>query len=136
MFVILSLYAAHNPSSFGSCGWTEFPTLRAFMEMCITNQFVFPPPTMFSKGSGGEAGTADLFLAAEAATTAHEREAILQLERHLAAATHQPTITEANSLLLAQLIAIDPKGPLRKPPPQVLESLQQINQVRNNVPYL
>ena len=95
MFVILALYAAHNPSTFGSFGWTDYPTLRAFMEMCITNQFVFPPPTMFSKGDGG---TADLFLAAEAATAAHEREAILQLERHLAAATHQPNITEAKMI--------------------------------------
>ena len=42
---MLLFYVAHNPSHFGPLAWESYPTLRAFMEMCITNQFVFPPPT-------------------------------------------------------------------------------------------
>ncbi len=46
MFIILTLYSAHNPAVLGSLAWEEYPTLRSFLEMCITNQFVFPPPTI------------------------------------------------------------------------------------------
>jgi hypothetical protein len=46
MFVILLLYSAHNPKSIGHVAWENYPTLRAFMEMCVTNQFAFPPPTI------------------------------------------------------------------------------------------
>ena len=44
-WLVLLFYVAHNPSHFGPLAWESYPTLRAFMEMCITNQFVFPPPT-------------------------------------------------------------------------------------------
>ena len=44
-WLVLLFYVAHNPSAFGPLAWESYPTLRAFMEMCITNQFVFPPPT-------------------------------------------------------------------------------------------
>ena len=43
---ILVLLCAHNPSDFGAVAWENYPTLRAMMEMCITNQFQFPPPTL------------------------------------------------------------------------------------------
>ena len=45
---ILVLLCAHNPSDFGGHAWKNYPTLRALMEMCITNQFQFPPPTLAS----------------------------------------------------------------------------------------
>ena len=45
---ILVLLCAHNPSGFGGYAWKNYPTLRALMEMCITNQFQFPPPTLAS----------------------------------------------------------------------------------------
>ena len=38
------------------------------------------------------------------------------------------TITESNSLLLAQLITNDPEGEFRRPPQSVLDSLAQANQ--------
>jgi len=45
-----------------------------------------------------------------------EKEQILEFEKHLAAGSTKATITEANSLLLPQLITMDPLGPARKPP--------------------
>ena len=47
---ILVLLCAHNPTDFGAYAWEKYPipTLKALMEMCITNQFQFPPPTFAS----------------------------------------------------------------------------------------
>ncbi len=45
-----------------------------------------------------------------------------------AATNNQHNITEANSLLLETLINMDPKGAIRRPPQQVLDELQKINQ--------
>ncbi len=118
---ILVLLCAHNPAEFGAVAWENYPTLRAMMEMCITNQFVYPPPTLAS----GE--QADELRAKDAQTAALEKQDVLQLETHLAAATNKATITEANSLLLAQLIANTPEGPFRRPPPAILEQLSQAN---------
>lgn len=36
VWLILLILAAHNPLSFGSLAWNKYPTLRMFMEMCIT----------------------------------------------------------------------------------------------------
>lgn len=55
----------------------------------------------------------------EARQTQVEREQILEFEKHLAAASTKATITESTSLLLPQLITMDPLGPARKPPPSV-----------------
>lgn len=59
--------------------------------------------------------------------TARERESILEFETHLAAASTKATITEQTSLLLPQLITMDPTGPARKPPMGVLEQLAALN---------
>lgn len=59
--------------------------------------------------------------------TARERESILEFETHLAAASTKATITEQTSLLLPQLITMDPTGPARKPPIGVLEQLAALN---------
>jgi integrator complex subunit 1 len=48
VWLILLILAAHNPMTFGNEVWNKYPTLRMFMEMCITNHFSFPPPTMAS----------------------------------------------------------------------------------------
>jgi len=124
MFIILTIYCAHNPADFGALAWKEYPIIRSFMEMCITNQFVFPPPTI---ASGEEA---EALKAAEMQTAAAEKQTILTFESHLAAATSQQhKITESTSLLLTQLISTDLKGPLRKPPQNVMTQLQQVNQM-------
>ena len=35
---MLLIMTAYNPEDFGTAGWKSYPTLRALMEMCITNQ--------------------------------------------------------------------------------------------------
>ena len=66
--------------------------------------------------------------AKEVQTSTMEKQDILQFEIHLAAATNKATITESNSLLLAQLITNNPEGELRRPPQAVLDQLAQANQ--------
>ena len=100
----------------------SYPTLRAFMEMCITSQFVFPPPTSVSSGA-----EAEMTKSKELNKAALEKQTILTLEKHLAAATSKDTITEANSLLLPQLTTRDPRGLLRKPPQWALDLLRTLN---------
>ncbi|KAK3862242.1 hypothetical protein Pcinc_031873 [Petrolisthes cinctipes] len=116
-WIMLLLITAHNPTVFGLLAWESYPTLRTLMEMCITNSFVFPPPTLASGEKGEEMAAQELHLCAL------ERQQILDFESHLA----QKTITEQNSLLLSQLITMDPTGPARKPPVIVLEQLKAIN---------
>eukprot|EP00095_Tigriopus_kingsejongensis_P002565 maker-scaffold2547_size14626-snap-gene-0.4 protein:Tk02565 transcript:maker-scaffold2547_size14626-snap-gene-0.4-mRNA-1 annotation:"integrator complex subunit 1-like" len=114
---ILTVYCAFNPKEYGTIAWETYPTLRGFMEMCMTNQFVFPPITMAS-GEDVEA-----IRAQELQTAATEKETILNFENCLA----QDTITESNSLLLPQLITMMPEGPLRRAPAGVLDALKAIN---------
>ncbi|MPC37822.1 Integrator complex subunit 1 [Portunus trituberculatus] len=116
-WIMLLLITAHNPTVFGLLAWESYPTLRTLMEMCITNSFVFPPPTLASGEKGDEMTAQELHL------WALERQQILDFESHLA----QKTITEQNSLLLSQLITLDPNGPARKPPPIVLDQLKALN---------
>ncbi|KAK8386997.1 hypothetical protein O3P69_017976 [Scylla paramamosain] len=116
-WIMLLLITAHNPTVFGLVAWESYPTLRTLMEMCITNSFVFPPPTLASGEKGDEMTAQELHLCAL------ERQQILDFESHLA----QKTITEQNSLLLSQLITLDPNGPARKPPPIVLDQLKTLN---------
>lgn len=35
-WLLLLILAAHNPTTIGSTAWNKYPTLRMFMEMCIT----------------------------------------------------------------------------------------------------
>lgn len=116
-WIMLLLITAHNPTAFGLLAWESYPTLRTLMEMCITNSFVFPPPTLASGEKGEEMTTQEMHLCAL------ERQQILDFESHLA----QKTITEQNSLLLSQLITMDPTGLARKPPAIVLEQLKALN---------
>lgn len=41
-WIILLIYCAHVPHIFGALAWEKYPTLRVLIEMCITNNFVFP----------------------------------------------------------------------------------------------
>ncbi|XP_059480068.1 integrator complex subunit 1 [Neocloeon triangulifer] len=118
VWCLLVVIAAFNPATVGATAWEKYATLRAFMEMCITNHFRFPPPTM---------ALLEEDAAKEAQTAAHERTQILEFETHLAAASTKATITEHTSLLLPQLTSFDPIGPARRPPAAVLASLQALN---------
>ncbi|KAB0795233.1 hypothetical protein PPYR_12072 [Photinus pyralis] len=121
-WLILLILAAHNPTTFGSLAWNKYPTLRTLMEMCITNHFSFPPPTMTS---GGE--NMDDYASKELQINALERQKILEFETHLAAASTKVEITEQTSLLLSQLMELKPQGDARKPPPAVLDQLRVLN---------
>ena len=65
--------------------------------------------------------------AKELQVEALEKHEILEYEAHLAAASTKMQISEQNSLLLSQVITMDPKGIARKPPPIVLEQIQSLN---------
>lgn len=119
-WIMLLLLATHNPTTFGRVAWEKYPTLRAFMEMCITNHFVYPPPSL------GEHG--DELRAREFQLVQLEKQQILEFESHLAAQSTKVTITEHTSLLLSQLITMDPSGHPRRPPQLVLDQLRSLNE--------
>jgi integrator complex subunit 1 len=124
-WLILVILCAHNPIEFGNAAWENYPTLKACMEMCITNQFKhFPPQTFALPGSDKSIE----YKTMEIQISTLERRSILDFESQLAAATSNATITESNSLLLSQLITMQPRGPLRKPTQDFLDMLKNANQ--------
>ncbi|XP_034943269.1 integrator complex subunit 1 isoform X2 [Chelonus insularis] len=120
-WVILLILAAHNPTTIGAVGWKTYPILRTLMEMCITNHFLYPPPTMVLPE------IIEQERAKELQTEMIEKQVILEYESHLAAASSKVQISESNSLLLSQLINLDPTGIARKPPLAILEQIQSLN---------
>lgn len=109
-WIILLILSSHNPSSFGSQAWKKYPMLRTMMEMCITNHFAYPPPTVALGEMYEEMKNKELQIAAM------DKQQILEFESHLAAASTKVTITEQTSLLLSQLIEMNPMGDPRHPP--------------------
>ncbi|XP_008559998.1 integrator complex subunit 1 [Microplitis demolitor] len=120
-WTILLILAAHNPTTIGATGWNRYPILRTLMEMCITNHFSYPPPTLALPE------IIEQERAKEMQREAREKLEILEYESHLAAASTKVQISESNSLLLSQLITMDPSGIARRPPPAVLEHIQSLN---------
>ncbi|XP_065826439.1 integrator complex subunit 1-like [Oscarella lobularis] len=112
-WLILLTLAAFSPQTVGRLGWERYPILRTMMEMVMTNNYAFPP-----------FGQSDEDRADELQRTRTERECILQFEQYLAQATTQQTITEQNSHLVNQLITLDPRGPARRFPSQVIDQLK------------
>jgi len=119
---MLLIMTAYNPEEFGAYGWDNYPTLRALMEMCITSQFVFPPPTVAASPEKLEE-----VRATETQVCQLEKQQILEFESQLAAASSKQLITEQSSLLLSTITSMDPHGPMRRPPAAVLEQLKQMN---------
>ncbi|XP_060529675.1 integrator complex subunit 1 [Cylas formicarius] len=119
VWLILLILAAHNPLSVGSLAWNKYPILKMFMEMCITNHFSFPPPTMMSLEEDYQLKEQQLIVL--------EKQTILEFESHLAAASTKAEINEQTSLLLPQLMELNPLGPARRPPQHVLDVLQTLN---------
>ena len=74
----------------------------------MTSQFSFPPPTfgLESQSSDGASIVQDQIRATELQMAQMEKQEILVYEGYLA----NNEITEANSLLLSQVISLDPKG--------------------------
>ncbi|XP_038064280.1 integrator complex subunit 1-like [Patiria miniata] len=121
-WILLVVITAFNPTNIGLSAWERYPMLRCFMEMVMTNNFKYPPPTAApDERSQEEVRTRELQV------IALEKQEILEFENHLA----RVAITEANSLLLSQVIRMDPNGIARRPPAQVLEQLQHFNKVLN-----
>ncbi|KAG5319212.1 INT1 protein, partial [Pseudoatta argentina] len=120
-WIMLLILAAHNPSTIGALGWRRYPTLRTLMEMCITNHFSYPPPTMALPE------VMEQERAKEMQVEAIEKQEILEYESHLAAASTRIQLSEQNSFLLSQLITMDTMGIARRPPPAVLEQIQSLN---------
>ncbi|KAG7214008.1 hypothetical protein KM043_001378 [Ampulex compressa] len=120
-WIMLLILAAHNPSTIGAPAWKRYPILRTLMEMCITNHFSYPPPTMALPE------ILEQERAKELQVEAIEKQQILEYETHLAAASTRIQISEQNSLLLSQLITMEPTGIARRPPPAVLEQIQSLN---------
>uniref|UniRef100_UPI00358F4073 integrator complex subunit 1 n=1 Tax=Myxine glutinosa TaxID=7769 RepID=UPI00358F4073 len=121
-WLFLLVLAAFNPRNIGWAAWKDYPTLKMLMEMVMTNNYSFPLCT-----AGGEELRAEC-LAKEVHLTQLEKQEILQFESHLAAASTKQTITETNSLLLPQLMALSPGGPVRRPPASMVEQLRSLNQ--------
>ncbi|CAB4012083.1 Hypothetical predicted protein, partial [Paramuricea clavata] len=121
-WIVILLVAAFNPSNIGEVVWKRYPTMRCLMEMVMTNNFVFPPPTMVENPEQLEE-----LQSLETQIVAAEKDDILLFETHLAAATSGKTITEESSLLLRQLISLVPEGPPRKPPQYIIEQLKALN---------
>ncbi|VDI74206.1 integrator complex subunit 1 [Mytilus galloprovincialis] len=121
-WVILLVLSAFNPRTFGLTSWENYPTLKCMMEMVMTKNYVFPPPTTVVEDK-----TVSDIVDQERQIGEQEKQQILEFESHLAAASSKVTITEANSLLIAQLTSMDPNGTARKPPTSVLEQIKTIN---------
>ncbi|XP_074031571.1 integrator complex subunit 1 [Leptinotarsa decemlineata] len=119
VWLMLLILAAHNPHGFGNIAWSKYPTLRMFMEMCITNYFSFPPPTMTTLEEDYQTKEQQILVL--------EKQTILEFESHLAAASTKMEINEQTSLLLPQCMELRPQGEARRPPQSVLDQLQALN---------
>ncbi|XP_033109193.1 integrator complex subunit 1-like isoform X2 [Anneissia japonica] len=121
-WLLLVIIAAFNPSSIGRIGWDNYPMLKCFMEMVMTNNYTYPPPTNASdERSAEDAHNRELQMCNM------EKHDILEFETHLAAASTKTQITEATSLFLPLLMSMDKHGAARKPPASVLEELRKLN---------
>ncbi|RUS89929.1 hypothetical protein EGW08_002281 [Elysia chlorotica] len=121
-WMTLLVITAYNPSVFGETAWQKFPGLQSLMEMVMTNNYTFPPPTSVTDDK-----MAEELRARERQIRQQEIQLILEFETHLAAATSKMTITESTSLLIGQLNHNDPHGPARFPPAEVIEQIKSLN---------
>ncbi|XP_069125387.1 integrator complex subunit 1-like [Argopecten irradians] len=122
-WTILLILSAFNPQTFGITAWENYPTLKCLMEMVMTRNYKFPPPTTASEDRDIE----DI-KNQEKQVSEQEKQEILEFESHLAAATSKVTITESNSLLVTQLTGMKPSGVARQPPAAMLEQVRILNE--------
>ncbi|XP_064607195.1 integrator complex subunit 1-like [Liolophura sinensis] len=121
---MLLIITAYNPTTFGRIA-DNYPTLKCLIEMVITNNYDFPPPTTASDDK-----IIEDMKNRELQVEQLEKQQILEFETHLAAASKM-TITEHNSLLIAQLTTMNPSGITRRPPQAVLEQLKTLTNLLN-----
>ncbi|XP_066292608.1 integrator complex subunit 1-like [Branchiostoma lanceolatum] len=120
-WMLLLTVSAFNPANIGHAAWEHYPQLKCFMEMVMTNDYDWPPGTLATEEKKAELINKELQICEL------EKQEILEFESHLAAASTKVSITEANSLLIAQLISMDPSGVARRPPPSILQQLRSLN---------
>ncbi|ESO87352.1 hypothetical protein LOTGIDRAFT_107278 [Lottia gigantea] len=116
---MLLTLTAFNPGTFGLAAWDNYPTLKVLMEMVMTNNYKFPPPT-----TATDEKLIEDIKNRERQIHQKEVQEIIEFETHLAGKT---TITEVNSHLVNQLTTMDPSGIARNPPGKVLEQLKILN---------
>jgi integrator complex subunit 1 len=117
-WLIVLLVTAQNPSTFGAFASSAYPTLNLLLEMCITNQFNWPPTGSLPREKCEELRVKDTQAAA------FEKHKILEYEFYLAG----KPVPEESSQLLHTLITLDIRGTPRKCPPQVSGQLKVLNQ--------
>ncbi|KAK3607441.1 hypothetical protein CHS0354_035142 [Potamilus streckersoni] len=122
-WIMLLILTAFNPSTFGFAAWENYPTLKCLMEMVMTNNNRFPPPT-----TATDENMIEEIRSRERQVAEQEKQEILEFESYLAASTTKVTITEANSHLISQLTTLDPNGIARRPPQQILDQLKALNE--------
>ncbi|XP_078691976.1 integrator complex subunit 1-like [Branchiostoma floridae x Branchiostoma belcheri] len=120
-WMLLLTVSAFNPANIGHAAWEHYPQLKCFMEMVMTNDYDWPPGTLATEEKKAELINKELQICEL------EKQEILEFESHLAAASTKVSITEANSLLISQLISMDPSGVARRPPPSILQQLRSLN---------
>ncbi|KAI8492608.1 Integrator complex subunit 1 [Branchiostoma belcheri] len=102
-WMLLLTVSAFNPANIGHAAWEHYPQLKCFMEMVMTNDYDWPPGTLATEEKKAELINKELQICEL------EKQEILEFESHLAAASTKVSITEANSLLISQLISMDPR---------------------------
>ncbi|XP_014664125.1 PREDICTED: integrator complex subunit 1-like [Priapulus caudatus] len=121
-WLMLLILTAHNTERFGQTAWEDYPMLRVFMENVMTSQYSYPPPSAITDDT-----TIDELCSRELQIAQLEKQQVLEFESHLASASTGAAISESNSLLLSQLVTMDPTGSARKPTKEVYEQLQKLN---------
>ena len=113
-WTVLLVLSGSNVDTIANVGWKKLPMLKMLMEMCLTSDFNYPPNA--SNANRDDLRRNELKLAER------ERNEIITFECHLA----RKTITAESSLLISQLMFMDPKGSTRVPSPDYLTHLKLI----------
>ncbi|CAG0880027.1 unnamed protein product [Cyprideis torosa] len=110
---IVLIITAHNPTHFGQLALEKFPMLHSLIEMCIVKEFQYPVASLLPPDR------VDELKALETRRVKEEKAAIAEFESYFP--DPKPDFRAAGMILL------DPEGPPRRPPPDVLDELCALN---------
>ena len=111
---ILLILSGSNVETVAKLGWQKYPMLKMLMEMTLTSDFNFPP-------SASELDREEL-RRNEVRVAEHEKNEIITFECHLAG----KMMTAQTSLLISQLMYMDPLGTPRQPSAEYLSHLKHV----------
>ena len=119
--VDLAILAGFCPATVGRAIWTQYPPVRLLLEMLITHHFQFPPLT--DRGD-------DIQMELQVARLEKDDTIAFETQVASAHAGSEMTITEATSQFLTsyKLLRLDLTGPRRRPPPDTLATLRDLDQ--------